>query len=159
MLPQIKKSRMSYLETMLKKESKSKLTVVNDNPSSPSLKYEKFTTEDKNKDQKKKKRHKSQMRTINHLEGSTFGKIGSQTFSQAVKARFIMKNKFGLPKMSEEINFKQPNLGEAKKSMIRDPVRDAETLKEDEIYFKKMIKEKRFKNQTPTLQMLNLGKL
>ena len=42
--------------------------------------------------------------------------------------------------MSEEIIFKQPNMGEAKHSMIRDPIRDAKTLQEDEIYFKKMVK-------------------
>jgi hypothetical protein len=65
------------LETMLKKESKSRLVVVNDIPNSPSLKYEKFTTEDKNKDLKKKKRTRSVARTINHLEGSTFGKLAS----------------------------------------------------------------------------------
>lgn len=35
-----------------------------------------------------------------------------------------MKNKYGLPKMSEDLLFKQPNMGEAKHSMIRDPLRD-----------------------------------
>jgi hypothetical protein len=58
-LPQIKKSRASHLETMLKKESKSRLTVMNDIPGSPSLKYEKFPYEDKDKDKKKKKRTRS----------------------------------------------------------------------------------------------------
>ena len=46
-LPAIKKTHMNLLETMLKKESKSKFVVVQKNMNSPVLKYEKFTGEEK----------------------------------------------------------------------------------------------------------------
>ena len=69
-----------------------------------------------------------------------------------------MKNIYGLPKVMET-PFKNTNIQEAKKSMLRDHKRDTRTMLQDNQYFDVMIRDKRLKNQTPTLQTLNLGKL
>jgi len=104
---------------MLKQESKGRLHASNDHDGyKPVLKYQKFEPHKLEAPSKKKKRFQSVDRT--KVEGSTFGKVGAQTLSCALKGRMIISNNYGMEKETTRV-FRSPNKGEAKQSLIRSP--------------------------------------
>ena len=114
---------------MLKQESKGRLQVSNDyHGYKPVLKYQKFEPHKEEAPSKKKKRFQSVDRT--KVEGSTFGKVGAQTLSCALKGRMIISNSYGMEKETAKV-FKSPNKGEAKQSILRSPHRDYNSVERD----------------------------
>ena len=134
-------------ETMLKKESQSKLRARHDSRSGhrPTLKYQKYGPNSRN----------NGITGGRSVEGSTFGSVGAQTLSGAVRSRLILKGSYGMPKEVVP-DFKPANLGEAKESLLRDPRRDPESIRRDQEILDFITREHRLKHQTPSLRSLNL---
>ena len=102
-----KQSPKINLERMLKQESKSRLLASNDHEGfRPVLKYQKFDPHKVEVPEKKKRRFQSVDRT--KVEGSTFGKVGAQTLSCALKTRMIVTNNYGMEKEKTKI-FRSPS--------------------------------------------------
>jgi len=89
------------------------------------------------------------------VEGSTFGSIGAQTLTGAVRGRLILKGGYGMPKEATR-DFRPGNLGEAKESLLRGPKRDPESARRDQEILDFITREHRLKHPTPSLKSLNL---
>ena len=133
------------VELMVKKESEAKIGVTQgiETNHKPALRYHR--NDSKNQTEKAGRK----------THASPFGKVAAQTLSTAIRSRLVLKNSYGMPKETMQ-DFRQPNLGEAKRSMLRDHKRDPASVLHDSETLRVLHEDKKQKSSIPTLKSLKL---